>query len=103
MTAPVPTLPLSTFLVGESYKIWSAHMTHQWSCKELKRLPPVIDVPTAASILSISEWTAYEMIRRGDWEANITPVLRLGRKIKIPTARLIDLLCGDAVRDDAAS
>ncbi|QXJ25789.1 helix-turn-helix domain-containing protein [Actinomadura graeca] len=54
----------------------------------------MIDVPTAASVLGIGEWTAYAMIRRGDWQKDITPILRLGRKIKIPTAQLVALLYG---------
>ncbi|TDD62774.1 hypothetical protein [Actinomadura rubrisoli] len=74
----------------------SDDVAERWSREALEALGPVIDVPTAASVLGIGEWTAYAMIRRGEWEATLTPVLRLGRKIKIPTARLVTLLYGDS-------
>lgn len=56
---------------------------------ELRHLPPVIDVPTAAAVLGISRSAAYQLIRAGQWP---TPTLRLGRLIRIPTAPLLDLL-----------
>lgn len=90
-------------LIWERDKMRSIEVIHQWSDQDLERLGPVIDVPTAASILDISEWTAYEMIRRGEWERNLTSVLRFGRRIKIPTAQLIDLLHGDGARDGVAA
>jgi excisionase family DNA binding protein len=65
-------------------------MAVTWTREAIEALGPTTDVPTAASILSISDWTAYELIRRGTWDA--TRVLRLGRKIRIPTHDLIVLL-----------
>lgn len=52
-------------------------------------LPAVVDVMTAASMLGIGRTSAYQLIRTGGWP---TPVLRLGRVIKIPTADLLELL-----------
>ena len=57
----------------------------------LDNLPAVIDVPTAAVILGIGRTSAYELVRTGQWP---TPVLRLGRLIRIPSAPLLALLDG---------
>jgi predicted DNA-binding transcriptional regulator AlpA len=57
--------------------------------QELRALPPVIDVPTAARALGVGRSAAYEMIRTDAWP---TPVLRLGRLIRVPSAPLLDLL-----------
>jgi predicted DNA-binding transcriptional regulator AlpA len=48
-----------------------------------------VDVPTAAAALGLSRNSAYELIRCGGWP---TPVFRLGRLIRIPTAPLLELL-----------
>lgn len=61
-----------------------------WSRERIAELGPVTDVPTAASVLGVSDWTLYEMIRRRKWDQ--TRVLRLGRQIRIPTEDLIALL-----------
>lgn len=61
-----------------------------WTREAVEALGPITDVPTTASILDICADTAYAQIRRGEWTA--TRVLRLGRKIKIPTRDLIALL-----------
>ena len=53
--------------------------------EELLALPPVIDLPTAADALGIGRSAAYELVRIGEWP---TPVIRLGRLIRIPTAAL---------------
>jgi predicted site-specific integrase-resolvase len=60
---------------------------------ELGKLPHVIDVPTAGLILGISTRTAYELVRTGGWP---TRLLRVGRKIFVPTAELVRLLGADA-------
>lgn len=52
-------------------------------------VPPVVDVPTAAAMLGIGRTSAYELIRLGQWP---TPVLRLGKLIRIPSAPLLDLI-----------
>jgi len=56
---------------------------------EVRRLPAVVDVVTAAEVLGIGRTVAYELIRTDHFP---TPVLRVGHQIKIPTAYLIELL-----------
>ncbi len=56
---------------------------------ELTALPAVVDVSTAAQALGLGKTAAYELIRCGLWP---TPVLRLGKSIRIPTAPLLALL-----------
>lgn len=56
---------------------------------DLQRLPAVVDLMTAAAALGIGRTTAYEMVRTGRWP---TPVLRLGNRIRVPTAALRELL-----------
>ena len=55
----------------------------------LASLPPVIDLIKAAELLGLGRTTAYKLLRRGEWP---TPIIRIGRLIKIPTAPLRDLL-----------
>jgi excisionase family DNA binding protein len=55
----------------------------------LADLPPVIDLVEAAALLGVGRTTAYKLVRRGEWP---TPVLRIGRLIKVPTAPLRELL-----------
>lgn len=63
----------------------SAKMT----VERAQNLPPVVDVPTAAAILGIGRTAAYELIRSGQWP---TPILRLGRLIRVPSAPLLELV-----------
>jgi len=56
---------------------------------ELAALPTVLDVPTAAKVLGIGRSLAYDLVRRDDWP---TPVLHVGKLIKIPTEPLVRLL-----------
>ena len=63
--------------------------TMQLTDDELRALPSVVDVPTAAAILGIGRTAAYELIRTKRWP---TPVLRLGKLIRIPTAPLLALV-----------
>lgn len=56
---------------------------------ELRGLPPVVDVTTAAAVLGIGRSAAYELIRAQQWP---TPTLRLGKLIRIPTAPLLELV-----------
>ena len=59
------------------------------STDRLADLPPVIDLIEAASLLGVGRTTAYKLVRQGEWP---TPVLRIGRLIKVPTAPLRELL-----------
>jgi excisionase family DNA binding protein len=56
-----------------------------------KPLPAVLDLVRAAALLGLGRTTAYRLVHDGQWP---TPVLRLGRQIKIPTQPLLDLLAG---------
>lgn len=56
---------------------------------QVRGLPAVVDVPTAAAVLGVGRTAAYELIRTGSWP---TPVLRLGKLIRIPTAPLLELV-----------
>lgn len=57
--------------------------------EQVRTLPPAVDVPTAAAVLGVSRATAYRLIASGEWP---TPVLRLGRHIRISRAALMAVL-----------
>lgn len=65
--------------------------------EELDRLPAVLDVATAAAVLGISRTCAYELVRSGNWP---TPVLHLGRTIRIPSRPLLDLVRAEGDREE---
>jgi excisionase family DNA binding protein len=52
-------------------------------------VPGVLDLPDAAKLLGIGRTFAYQLVREGKWP---TPVLRVGRLIKIPARPLLDLI-----------
>lgn len=52
-------------------------------------IPPVLDVPQAARLLGIGRTLAYELIRTNQWP---TPVVRMGRLIKIPSGPIMELM-----------
>lgn len=62
---------------------------------DLRALPPVLDLPTAGRLLGLGRSAAYDLVLAGRWP---TPVLRLGRRLRIPTAPLLALLGLDSVR-----
>jgi excisionase family DNA binding protein len=55
--------------------------------KELPPLPPTLSVEEAGELLGISRRSAYRAASTGE-----LPVLRLGRRLLVPTARLLELL-----------
>lgn len=58
----------------------------------LDDLPPTLDVEQAGEILGISRRSAYRAANRGE-----IPTLRIGRRLLVPTARLLRMLgAGDA-------
>ena len=67
---------------------------------ELDELPAVVSVTEAAEVLGIGRGLAYELIKAGAWP---TPVLRVGRLIRVPTAPLIALLTEDRGGDSIHS
>ena len=52
----------------------------------IDRLPPTIDLLTAAQLLGIGRTAAYRLVREGCWP---TPVIKVGRLIRVPTAPLL--------------
>lgn len=60
---------------------------------ELAALPTLLDVEAAARVLGVGRSLAYELVREGKWP---TPVLRVGRLIRIPSAPLVRLIDGGA-------
>ena len=62
---------------------------HGMSLNRAQELPAMVDVVTAAAVLGIGRTAAYELIRTDAWP---TPVLRLGKLIRIPTASLLELI-----------
>jgi predicted DNA-binding transcriptional regulator AlpA len=54
-----------------------------------EQLPPVLDLPTAARLLGVGRTAAYQLVRENQWP---TPVIRVGKLIRVPTAPLLELL-----------
>ncbi len=63
----------------------SANLTED----QIRVLPPVVDVETAAAVLGVGRTAAYELIRTNRWP---TPVLRMGKLIRVPTRPLLELV-----------
>ncbi len=61
----------------------------KWSAERIAELGPTTDLPTAASLLGIGRGLAYELHRRGQLPF---PILRLGRRLVVPTAPLLKSL-----------
>lgn len=53
----------------------------------LNDLPPTINVEEAGEMLGISRRSAYRAAANGD-----LPALRIGRRLVVPTAQLLELL-----------
>ena len=58
---------------------------------DIGTLPPVLGLLQAAAMLGLGRTTAYRLVAEELWP---TPVVRLGRLIKIPTQPLLELLSG---------
>ncbi|MFD3525052.1 DNA-binding protein [Streptomyces sp. NPDC058653] len=67
-------------------------MSGTWTRAAIEALGPITDVRTTASIFQVDPDTIYSQIRRDEWTT--TRVLRLGRKIRIPTRDLLSALYG---------
>ncbi len=59
------------------------------SPEDVRSLPVVVDLPTAAKALGVGRYVAYEMVRQDKWP---TPVIRVGRHIRVPRAALLEVL-----------
>jgi excisionase family DNA binding protein len=53
----------------------------------LEQLPPTISVEHAGQLLGLGRSAAYEAVRRSE-----LPVLRFGRRMVVPTARVLAML-----------
>lgn len=61
------------------------------TAQELLALPSTVDIVTAGNALGLSRTKAYQMYRDGEWPSEV-PVLRLGKRFKVPTAPLLRYL-----------
>ena len=62
---------------------------HSARSSERSGSPAVIDLPEAARLLGVGRTLAYQLVREGRWP---TPVVRVGRLIKIPRQPLLEYL-----------
>ena len=60
-----------------------------WTADEVRALGVTIDLVTAGSVLSLGRTASYELARRGQFPV---PVLRIGRRYRVVTAHLLQLL-----------
>jgi len=61
-----------------------------WTRDDVLALGVKTDVPTAGAILgSLCKDEAYRMVKRGDFPV---PVLRIGRRLVVPVAPILELL-----------
>jgi excisionase family DNA binding protein len=64
---------------------------------ELRQLPTVLTVEEAGRLLNLGRSAAYDAVKRGE-----LPVLRFGRRLVVPTARVLAMLGLDPERDKGA-
>lgn len=62
----------------------------------LQELPPTISVEEAGEILGVSRRSAYRAAETGE-----LPTLRLGRRLLVPTPKLLAMLGLDAERHES--
>ncbi len=60
-----------------------------WTPAEVAALPVTVDVVAAGEVLSLGRTASYEMARAGTFPV---PVLQLGRRYRVITADLRELL-----------
>lgn len=60
--------------------------------EDLNALPPTIDVETAGQILGLSRPSAYAAAHAFLETGHGIPALRFGRRLRVPTAQLLDLI-----------
>lgn len=63
----------------------------------IESLPPTISVERAGELLGVSRRAAYRAASRGQ-----IPTLRVGRRLLVPTQRLLDLLGMAAAGDETS-
>jgi hypothetical protein len=67
----------------------SGFSKHVWTIDAIRALGATTDVQTAGAILGIGRTKAYELAREGNFPV---PVLRIGRRILVPTPTILTLL-----------
>lgn len=60
-----------------------------WTIEAIRALGATTDIQTAGAILGIGRTKAYEMVQEGNFPV---PVLRIGRRIVVPTPSILTLL-----------
>jgi Helix-turn-helix domain len=66
--------------------------------EEVARLPTVLSVEHAGRLLGLGRSAAYEAVQRDE-----LPVLRFGRRLVVPTARVLAMLGLGPERDEGAA
>lgn len=61
----------------------------EWTLADVRKLPPTVDMRTAAEILGVSYSLAHRQYQQGEWP---TRVLKLGNRLRVPTQELRRLL-----------
>ena len=62
---------------------------------EARQLPPVLTVPEAGRVVGLQRSAAYDAAKRGE-----LPTITFGRKMLVPTGRLLAMLGLDQGRGD---
>ena len=65
------------------------HKMYSMSISELRQLPAIVDLVTAARALGLGRTKAYELARRGEFPCHL---FRIGDTYRVPTAALLKLL-----------
>jgi hypothetical protein len=65
--------------------------------EEARCLPTILSVEQAGQLFDLGRSAAYDAVKRGE-----LPVLRFGRRLVVPTARLLAMLGLEPERDEGA-
>lgn len=68
----------------------SAGRNKQWTAQEVRALGVTTDLQTAAEILGLRPLSGYGIYAR---RAFPVPVIRVGSRLRVPVAAILDLLC----------
>jgi excisionase family DNA binding protein len=60
-----------------------------WAEQDIRGLGAATDLATAAAILGIGRTTAHALVRAGEFPV---PVIRVGRRYRVPVAAILRLL-----------
>lgn len=65
------------------------------SLDEIRRWPPVVDLPTAGRAFGVSRSYSFELAKRGQFPCR---TIKVGSRYRVPTSAILDLLEGADVR-----